>query len=238
MYCKNCGKEISNDAIFCSGCGIQVANEKARANVDEQAVDQDYYSTLFVEKDEMLIAKYSNEAVFDNSSYVKGIKAGRFSALLTDKRLYLRGVIGVSKQGKRTLKRSVYGISGRRVDKVNVDLKSVISADVSARMSTLRKTIGLCGFLLMSLFCAYVWGVLLELKIMMWVMLGLFAIMVSNVIVTDYLYGCRLTVCTNEEIVQLLIGKNDRSAIHELQKKIFYAKSQLKSSSEMQQDAQ
>ena len=51
MYCKNCGKEISNDAIFCSGCGIRIDNERVKPTVDEQTVDQEYYSTLFVDKD-------------------------------------------------------------------------------------------------------------------------------------------------------------------------------------------
>jgi len=100
MYCKNCGKEISNDAIFCSGCGIRIDNERVKPTVDEQTVDQEYYSTLFVDKDETLIAKCSNEKFFDNSSYVKRVRAGQFGVLVTDKRIYLRGIIMVSKEGK------------------------------------------------------------------------------------------------------------------------------------------
>lgn len=37
MYCKNCGKEISDDAVFCSHCGGKV-QELSRPEVDPSAL--------------------------------------------------------------------------------------------------------------------------------------------------------------------------------------------------------
>lgn len=32
MFCKHCGKEIEDNANFCSGCGMAVSESKAKAN--------------------------------------------------------------------------------------------------------------------------------------------------------------------------------------------------------------
>ncbi len=38
MYCKFCGKEIANDALFCAACGRQVADRPAAAEVHHGSV--------------------------------------------------------------------------------------------------------------------------------------------------------------------------------------------------------
>lgn len=42
MYCTNCGKQIENNALFCSGCGTRTANSKERQGAN--TYQQSYYT--------------------------------------------------------------------------------------------------------------------------------------------------------------------------------------------------
>lgn len=36
MYCKNCGKELNEEAMYCTGCGVLVNNDKPQAVCDDR----------------------------------------------------------------------------------------------------------------------------------------------------------------------------------------------------------
>lgn len=119
MFCSNCGNEMSDDAIFCTVCGAKTgqndtastdsvkntANEYVQkagdflkntgvvALNDSEVSQYDVSDTspelkkIFIEPDERLIGKFGNGYLV-NLLYKKVKKC---NALLTDKRVYLKG---------------------------------------------------------------------------------------------------------------------------------------------------
>lgn len=141
MICKNCGRTMPEDALFCQGCGAKVEREAMLVqpemqgsigtqtsyqgmNGNTQTNFSDYLKNsgmmalsdaemqqydisnhpealknVFVEPDEQLVAKIGNGYMV-NLLYKKVKKC---NALLTDKRIYLKGTM-YSGEGKTVLK--------------------------------------------------------------------------------------------------------------------------------------
>lgn len=81
MFCGNCGKQIDDTINVCPYCGVMVEKDAVAGNDSK-------YSKIFVEPDENYIGSlgngYLNSVLTD-----RGIK--RCVAILSDKRIYLRG---------------------------------------------------------------------------------------------------------------------------------------------------
>lgn len=81
MYCENCGKKIEDDSSVCPFCGVLVDNGAVGGNGNK-------YANIFVDPDENYIDSLGDEYL---SSFFTSQKIRRCVALLTDKRVYLRG---------------------------------------------------------------------------------------------------------------------------------------------------
>lgn len=81
MLCGNCGKQIENTAEFCPHCGAVVEKETVTVN-------DSIYAKIFVEPDENYIGSLGNSYL---NSFLSSSAIERCVAVLTDKRIYLRG---------------------------------------------------------------------------------------------------------------------------------------------------
>ncbi len=95
MFCGNCGAEAADGARFCLRCGAVMAAEN-NAQEELESTEFDKISSEFVEPDEQLVAKLGN-GYFVNLMFHK-VKT--CNALLSDKRLYLRGNVIDANGGK------------------------------------------------------------------------------------------------------------------------------------------
>lgn len=128
MFCGNCGKQIEDNSAFCSYCGYNIiSNSMSQQNTSankyiQQAVnffrktgviamsdsEESHYDVsnnqkklqnTFIEPDEQLLGKFGN-GYFVNLLFNKTKKC---HALLTDKRIYLKGTF-YSGSGKNILR--------------------------------------------------------------------------------------------------------------------------------------
>ncbi len=81
MFCGNCGKQIDDTAGFCPYCGTVVEKEMLTGNDSK-------YTKIFVEPDENYVGSLGNGYL---NSFLTGRGINRCVALLSDKRVYLRG---------------------------------------------------------------------------------------------------------------------------------------------------
>lgn len=87
MFCGNCGKEIADNSTFCPFCGdsLVVDNSKQSQSVPVNKK----YASIFVDLDEQVQGTLGNgfgvNILYGNAKKV--------NAILTDKRLYLEGVL-------------------------------------------------------------------------------------------------------------------------------------------------
>lgn len=95
MFCENCGKEIESTSKFCTNCGAVVENETLTKNdgVDTNMFENGMMTDsefvgIFVEPDENYIGSLGDCYL---NSFLTSQKIKRCIALLSDKRVYLRG---------------------------------------------------------------------------------------------------------------------------------------------------
>jgi len=81
MFCGNCGKQIEDTINVCPYCGVMVENEVVVGNDSK-------YSKIFVEPDENYIGSLGNGYL---NSFLTDKGINRCVAILSDKRIYLRG---------------------------------------------------------------------------------------------------------------------------------------------------
>ena len=81
MFCENCGKQIDDTSNVCPYCGKMVEKEDAFGNNNK-------YGKIFVEPDENFIASLGNGYI---NSFLSDKGINKCVALLSDKRIYLRG---------------------------------------------------------------------------------------------------------------------------------------------------
>ena len=80
MFCGNCGKQIEDTANVCPYCGTMVEKE--------EVVSSNQYGKIFVEPDENYVGSLGNSYL---NSFLTSSELKRCVALLSDKRVYLRG---------------------------------------------------------------------------------------------------------------------------------------------------
>lgn len=93
MFCGNCGKQIENTDNVCPYCGAMVEKETT-------VVNDNKYAKIFVESDENYLGSLGN-GYLNSFLTNRGIK--RCVALLSDRRLYLRGQMVDINNGKMGL---------------------------------------------------------------------------------------------------------------------------------------
>ena len=81
MFCGNCGKQIDDSCNVCPHCGTRIEKDV----VKEKDVT---YKVIFVEPDENYLGSLGNGYL---NSFLTNKKIKRCIALLSDKRVYLRG---------------------------------------------------------------------------------------------------------------------------------------------------
>ena len=81
MFCGNCGKQIDDSCNVCPHCGTRIEKDM----VKEKDVT---YKVIFVEPDENYLGSLGNGYL---NSFLTNKKIKRCIALLSDKRVYLRG---------------------------------------------------------------------------------------------------------------------------------------------------
>lgn len=81
MFCGNCGKQIEDTSNVCPYCGTMVEKEVTVGNDSK-------YRKIFVEPDENYIGSLGNGYL---NSFLTDRGINRCVALLSDKRVYLRG---------------------------------------------------------------------------------------------------------------------------------------------------
>ena len=101
MFCRNCGKEFQEEVKFCDECGTYIGTEEPKKVGTIPVVSyENVFEDVFVEKDEKLLDKLGDGHI--NKASLPFIKKGKeINALLTDKRLYLQGMMSVGAPGKR-----------------------------------------------------------------------------------------------------------------------------------------
>lgn len=100
MFCGNCGKKIDDTSGFCPECGTKVEKE---ASLDNNGK----YTKVFIEPDENFMCSLGNEYV---SSFLTNGNINKCIALLSDKRVYLRGNmvdINVGKIERYNMKKTI-----------------------------------------------------------------------------------------------------------------------------------
>jgi len=80
MFCGNCGKQLEDTANVCPYCGTMVEKEVV--------VSSNQYRKIFVEPDENYVGSLGNSYL---NSFLTSSGIKRCVALLSDKRVYLRG---------------------------------------------------------------------------------------------------------------------------------------------------
>lgn len=104
MFCKKCGKPLENNSASCPYCGNSTINNSMHPQNDSEEAQYDVSNSqqklkkIFIEPDEQLLGKFGND-YFVNLLYKKTEKC---HALLTDKRIYLKGAF-YSGSGKSIL---------------------------------------------------------------------------------------------------------------------------------------
>jgi len=73
MYCKNCGKEIKNDASFCGNCGILLSGE-----VNNHLVRISFYSEDWTRKKSLAIASLPYFDVMADEDYLYFIRLPKY----------------------------------------------------------------------------------------------------------------------------------------------------------------
>lgn len=104
MFCGKCGAEVLDGAKFCEKCGSSVEVESM--NIEQPTTsnsEQVDIKSAFIDPNEKLVAKVGN-GYFVNLLYSKVKKC---NLLLTDKRIYLKGVF--------------YTDNGRGITKMNAE---------------------------------------------------------------------------------------------------------------------
>ncbi|MCM1542542.1 MAG: zinc ribbon domain-containing protein [Blautia sp.] len=90
MFCGNCGKQIEDSSNVCPYCGAVVKKEILAGNDNK-------YAKIFVEPDENYIGSLGDGYI---NSYLTGKSIKRCIAFLSDKRVYLRGNMIDTNNGK------------------------------------------------------------------------------------------------------------------------------------------
>ena len=111
MFCTNCGKEIPENAEFCGYCGFRMNSKEESSNFKESNYSGNSYS--YEERKENIASMATNVsakdiegvlveptenviATFGNSYFKSLVVSGNFKKyayILTDKRLYYKGVV-------------------------------------------------------------------------------------------------------------------------------------------------
>ncbi len=81
MFCGNCGKQIDDSCNVCPHCGTRIEKDVVKEK-------DDIYKVIFVEPDENYLGSLGNGYL---NSFLTSKKIKRCIALLSDKRVYLRG---------------------------------------------------------------------------------------------------------------------------------------------------
>lgn len=87
MFCGNCGKQIDDSCNVCPYCGTRIKQD-TRIEKDVVKEKDDIYKVIFVEPDENYLGSLGNGYL---NSFLTNKKIKRCIALLSDKRIYLRG---------------------------------------------------------------------------------------------------------------------------------------------------
>lgn len=87
MFCGNCGKQIDDSCNVCPYCGTRIKQD-TRIEKDVVKEKDDIYKVIFVEQDENYLGSLGNGYL---NSFLTNKKIKRCIALLSDKRIYLRG---------------------------------------------------------------------------------------------------------------------------------------------------
>ena len=87
MFCGNCGKQIDDSCNVCPYCGTRIKQD-TRIEKDVVKEKDDIYKVIFVEPDENYLGSLGNGYL---NSFLTNKKIKRCIALLSDKRVYLRG---------------------------------------------------------------------------------------------------------------------------------------------------
>lgn len=87
MFCGNCGKQIDDSCNVCPYCGTRIKQD-TRIEKDVVKEKDVTYKVIFVEPDENYLGSLGNGYL---NSFLTNKKIKRCIALLSDKRVYLRG---------------------------------------------------------------------------------------------------------------------------------------------------
>lgn len=87
MFCGNCGKQIDDSCNVCPYCGTRIKQD-TRVEKDVVKEKDVTYKVIFVEPDENYLGSLGNGYT---NSFLTNKKIKRCIALLSDKRVYLRG---------------------------------------------------------------------------------------------------------------------------------------------------
>lgn len=87
MFCGNCGKQIDDSCNVCPYCGTRIKQD-TRVEKDVVKEKDVTYKVIFVEPDENYLGSLGNGYL---NSFLTSKKIKRCIALLSDKRVYLRG---------------------------------------------------------------------------------------------------------------------------------------------------
>lgn len=105
MFCTNCGKQLQDNSASCPYCGNNTISNSMPQQNDFKKSQYDVWNSkqnlenTFIDPNEQLLGKFGND-YFVNLLYNK---TGKCHALLTDKRIYLKGTF-YSESGKSILK--------------------------------------------------------------------------------------------------------------------------------------
>ena len=93
MFCGNCGKQIEDNSAFCPYCGDSIISN----SIPQQETSANKYAKIFISPDEQYIASLGNSYL---NSFLSSKAIKQCVALLSNKRVYLRGTMVDTNQGK------------------------------------------------------------------------------------------------------------------------------------------
>lgn len=106
-YCANCGGQIDDDCKFCINCGTAVNTEGVVVGAKQVHEETAMYNDILVDSSEEVIATLGDGFL---RSFIAGNGVRRCESLLTNKRVYLKGMMleaGDSKLVKKNIEKTI-----------------------------------------------------------------------------------------------------------------------------------